>query len=277
MRMRRCLFVICAALMVLVTAPRLSAFGAVGHHVVARIAWALMTPAAQDRAAALLDGRLDVFVAASTWADEVRGDRPQTYNWHFVDIPVGLEKYEPKRDCPASDRGDCVIAAIARARAELADAGRSKELRAESLKYLIHFVGDIHQPLHAIDNLDRGGNDVRVAPLREDGRTTNLHSTWDTGLINLSPETEAARADRLVATIRKDQPVSLNVIQWAEDSHRLAATVAYSYDGFKIGGLPAEPLVLPQPYRDKAIATIDAQLTLAGARLGAILNEILGK
>jgi hypothetical protein len=114
--MRRHLAVLLAAVAVLLTSPRASAFGAVGHHVVARIAWALMSATAQDRAAALLDGRQDVFVASSTWADEVRSAKPETYNWHFVDIPVGITTYDAARDCPATG-GDCVIAAIARLRA----------------------------------------------------------------------------------------------------------------------------------------------------------------
>lgn len=237
-----------------------------------------MSPAAQDRAAALLDGRQDVFVAASTWADEVRSAKPETYNWHFVDIPVGETKYDARRDCLASDRGDCVIAEIARARAELADQSRPQGQRAETLKYLIHFVGDVHQPLHAIDNHDRGGNDVRIAALRGDeGRATNLHACWDTGLINLSDETEAARADRLRASLRA-QPadVKLDVISWAEHSHDLAETVAYRYPGFSRSGPPADLVTLDQPYRDAAMKTIDQQLAIAGARLAAMLNDILG-
>src|SRR5262249_41402631 len=78
---------------VLVFAPGLSrsvlAWGAVGHHVVARIAWARLTPAARSAVTTLLGGgREEEFIAASTWADDVRGARPETYNWHFVDIPV---------------------------------------------------------------------------------------------------------------------------------------------------------------------------------------------
>jgi hypothetical protein len=132
--------------------------------------------------------------------------------------------------------------------------------------------------LHAIDNHDRGGNDVRVAALRgEEGRATNLHSAWDTGLINLSTETEAARADRLLADLRAHPPAAnFDAVTWAEDSHGIAERVAYSYPGFSPAGPPADAVILDEAYRGRALAAIDRQLELAGARLGVLLNAILG-
>lgn len=274
--------VVAAVALLVLTLPRaiapVEAFGALGHHVIARLAWGLMTPAARDRSAALLDGRQDAFVAASTWADEIRSARPETYNWHFVDIPMGQRRYDAARDCPPTEKGDCVVAAIARARAELEDPGRPQPLRAESLKFLVHFVGDVHQPLHTIDNHDRGGNDVKVAALRgDDGRATNLHAAWDTGLINLSPETEAARADRLFAGLTaRPRDANMDVAVWAEQSHDIAERVAYAYPGFSPAGPPADAITLDETYRAQALASIDRQLAMAGARLAALLNEIFG-
>ena len=277
--MRRSALAVVISLALISVSSPVRGWGAVGHHVIARIAWSLMSPAARERAGALLNGRMDEFVASATWADEIRSAKPQTYNWHFVDIPVGEARYSEVRDCQASEKGDCVIAEIARARAEIADASRPQADRAESLKYLIHFVGDVHQPLHAIDNHDRGGNDVRVMALRGDeGRNTNLHAAWDTGLINLSTETEAARADRLLADLRANPAdVNADVVKWAEASHDLAERVAYHYPGFSRTGPPADPITLDQPYREAALKVIDRQLALAGARLGAMLDVILGK
>ncbi len=271
------------------TAP-VSAWGVVGHRVVARLAWALMTPAARDRAATLFEagqepGRearaQEAFVAGATWADEVRAARPETYNWHFVDIPVGEARYDAARDCPPTEKGDCAIAAIARARVEMVEAGRSNTLKAEALKFLIHFVGDLHQPLHAIDNHDRGGNDVRVAALRgEDGRATNLHAVWDTGLINLSTETEVARADRLLAQFHirtQAQPldVVLDAVRWAEESHDIGVRVVYRYASFVLTGPGPEPIVLDEAYRATAIAEIDRRQELAGVRLATLLIALL--
>jgi len=258
------------------------AWGAQGHHVVARIAWALMTPAARDRTSALLvvqGGQgMDAFVAAATWADDVRQDRPATYNWHFVNIHVSETKYDAVQHCPPSERGDCVVAAIARLRAELVDANRSPELRAESLKFLIHFVGDMHQPLHTIDNKDRGGNDVKVEPLRgEDGRATTLHGAWDTGLINLSDETEAARAQRLIIDLASHpDSADLDVVKWAEANHDVATQVVYRYPGFTAAGPPTTAVTLDTAYRDAAVKAIDRQLQLGGARLAALLNSLIG-
>jgi hypothetical protein len=171
-----------------------------------------------------------------------------------------------------------VIAEIARARAELVDPRRDTALKAESLKYLIHFVGDLHQPLHSVDNHDRGGNDVKVVALRgEEGRATNLHSAWDTGLINLSTETEAARAARLLADLR-EHPVNLtlDVVRWADESHDVATHSVYRYPKFSPDGPPTDPVELDEAYRAAATAAIDRQLEVAGARLAALLNSLFG-
>jgi hypothetical protein len=261
-------------------ATRLSAWGAQGHHIVARIAWALMVPAARTEATSLLGGGQDAFVASATWADDVRSSRPETYNWHFVDIPVDRSRYDAARDCPPTEKGDCVIAEIARARAELADPKRSPALRAESLKFLVHFVGDIHQPLHAIDDHDRGGNDVLVASLGDgpQGRATNLHAVWDTGVINLSTQTEAAHADALLAAL-KTHPADAHtdVVKWAEESHDIALRVAYHYPQFRPDGPPKDAVVLGEAYLTVAASTMDERLMTAGARLAALLNAILGR
>src|SRR6187397_2686238 len=100
---------IAATTLWLASTGTVSAWGAQGHHVVARIAWALMTPLARERASALLAVQgdqpsqgMDAFVAAATWADDVRQDRPATYNWHFVNIHVSETKYDATRHCPPS-------------------------------------------------------------------------------------------------------------------------------------------------------------------------------
>lgn len=273
---------IAAATFWLAGAATVAAWGAQGHHVVARIAWALMTPAARDRASALLDAQgrpgMDAFVAAATWADDVRQDRPATYNWHFVNIHVSEKTYDAARHCTQTERGDCVVAAIARLRAELVDPNQSPALKAESLKFLIHFVGDLHQPLHTIDNRDRGGNDVKVEALRgEDGRATTLHGAWDTGLINLSTETEVARAERLIIDLAS-HPVAadLDVVKWAEGNHDVATRVVYGFPGFTPAGPPATAITLDADYRAAAMKVIDRQLQLGGARLAALLNSLIG-
>lgn len=270
-----CAVLTLAAALWLPASARLSAWGAQGHHIVARIAWARLSPAARERATTMLGGGQDAFLAASTWPDEIRSSRPETSNWHFVDIPVEASHYDAARDCRPTDHGDCIIAAIARARAELIDPARLDEQRAEALKFVIHLVGDVHQPLHDVDDHDRGGNDVHVEALRgAEGRATNLHAAWDTGLINLSTETEAAHAVRLLDDLQTRPPdTTIDVVKWAEDGHALAVKVAYAYPGFSPAGPPREAVTLDAAYRTAAVATIDQQLERGGARLAAILNS----
>ncbi len=252
------------------------AWGPTGHRVVVRLALARLTPDAARLVRELLDGAdpLD----ASTWADQVRNDRPETYNWHFVDIPFGARSYVPSRDCRPTDRGDCVIAAIDRARTVVADASRSRADRAEALKFLLHLVADVHQPLHDIDNHDRGGNDV---PTLVDGyepppgrSPPNLHAVWDSVLIDQRGLDAAAYADALVSRLPSGgAPETIDVVAWALDAHALAERFAYAYPGFSRTGPPTAPVHLDRAYQRAAGAVVDRQLLRAGIRLAAVLNE----
>jgi hypothetical protein len=121
-------------------------WGGEGHRIVANIAEARLTPAAKAQILLLLDGAHLADVAS--WADEVRRDRPGTSNGHYVDIPYEASSYDASRDCKPTDRGDCGIAEIDRAERVLSYTSQSKAARVEALKFLVHFVGDLHQPLH---------------------------------------------------------------------------------------------------------------------------------
>jgi len=259
---------------------QLGAWGVEGHHLIARIALSQMTPDA-TRAVQDLLGTED-FVACSTWADEVRPQRPETYNWHFVDIPYDQYAYNAGRDCPSSARGDCIVAELDRTRQVLLDATRAKDQQKEALKFLIHFVGDLHQPLHAIDNHDRGGNDVHVLLVGHPPPATgslNLHTVWDTTLISQRGLDEAAYAERLIQEVRAHPlPVGLiDFAQWAGDTHQIAVQYAYAYAGFSPTGPPANPVELGTEYQAQGQLAVDHQLELAGVRLAAILNGLFAK
>jgi hypothetical protein len=261
------------AVVLLAGGPRVRAWGPIGHHIVARLAERRLTPAAR----AAVESRLgkDEFVTASTWADDIRKGHPETYNWHFVDIPVARNTYDAARDCPPSDRGDCVIAELVRAQRSLRDASLGSDVRAESLKFLIHFVSDLHQPLHAIDNADRGGNDTRV--LMADGRVSNLHAIWDSFLIQSRGLDEAAYA----AVLQRDMeqhpidPGPVDFVKWAEEAHSVALEVTCGFPEFTPGVPPKEPIKLNDAYFRRALVTVDHQLELAAVRLAAVLNEAL--
>src|SRR5690348_7367619 len=134
------------------------AWGPQGHEAIARIASDNLSPAAHLRISQLLGGDAPaLMVLDSNWADEIRAGRPQTANWHFVNIEIGSKGYDARRDC-AHD--DCVVAQIQHDMTVLRDPKAPHPAKIEALRFLIHFVGDLHQPLHAADRHDKGGNNL---------------------------------------------------------------------------------------------------------------------
>ena len=163
-------------------------WGQEGHAIVAEIAQRRLDPQTLAKIETLLKSEAPSLDAPSvalasigSWADDYRAQHPGTANWHFVDILYERGTYDPGVDCkPDPKAGDCIINAIDRARKTLADCGKPAEDRTEALKFLVHFVGDVHQPLHTADRNDHGGNDVQVTFF---GQPMKLHAVWDTGLI----------------------------------------------------------------------------------------------
>jgi hypothetical protein len=248
------------------------AWGAEGHRIIAAIAANELTPAAKSQIEQLL-GSGDASAAmmdASTWADEVRSQRPQTAPWHFVDIPVGSAGYDYLRDCIGQN---CVVSQIDRVERALADKRVLPAGRAEALRFLIHFVGDVHQPLHAADSRDKGGNGTRVIL---EGRRTNLHAVWDVDMVRAlgrSPEEISAQLEREItpADIRMWQAGS--GLDWALESFRIASREIYGKLGGP-GGTDA-PIILPPDYTASESAEVRQQLEKAGVRLAWVLNEAL--
>jgi hypothetical protein len=236
-----------------------SAWGTTGHQIIAELAQRRLSAAARAQVTTLLHGA--TLASVASWADDVRSSRPETARWHFVDIPREASRYDAARDCAPEAQGDCVIAAIERFRQVLADRRRPESERAEALKFLVHFVGDLHQPLHSIDDHDRGGNGVPVTLF---GQPTNLHAVWDSGLIAHTGLGVAEYVARLEAS---DVDASGTPISWAEEAHRAAVDHAYV--------IPADRR-LDEPYYDANRPVVDLQLARGGARLARLLNETLG-
>jgi hypothetical protein len=243
-------------------------WGADGHRIVANIAEARLTPTAKAQVQSLLDGAH--LADVSVWADEIRRDHPETSRWHYVDIPYEASSYDATRDCRHADHGDCVIAEIARAEKVLGDASRTKTDRAEALKFLVHFVGDMHQPLHSIErkdpvtgNGDAGGNAVKVTFF---GNPANLHAVWDSGIVTHGGVT-VEQVEKWLATQDEKVLVQGNPTQWALAAHDLAIHNTYV--------LPAD-LQLSDDYVNKNVPVVVAQLGSAGVRLASIVNRVLG-
>lgn len=248
----------------LMSASPAGAWGREGHEIIGKVAEAHLAEPTRRAALQLLSGQ--ALSAVAYWADEVRDARPETMRWHFVNVPRNAPRFDATRDCTHTLEGDCTVAAIHRARVAIANTSRSSEERAEALKFLVHFIGDLHQPLHCADNNDRGGNDVAVVFFRT---PTNLHAVWDGGLIQKTGASVEAYVSRLLAWLKLQNQSALaagTVEAWANECHSLARRHAYR--------LP-EDRVLAGHYYDRSIPVVDAQLSKAGLRLGRMLNELL--
>lgn len=243
-----------------------------GHRVVASLAEQRLTPHTAEAVRDILDGQS--LADASVWADNIKQYRHDADALHYVNIPLTATAYDSARDCP---HGSCIIAAIASDRRVLANPSASPLDRAEALRFLIHFMGDLHQPLHAADNQDRGGNCV---PLALGGpRTVNLHSYWDTVAVEaIDPD-----ADRLARTLAAEiTPAQRKVWEqgdartWALESFAIAKASVYTL-GSKPGcATDTAPVALPVGYGETAKAVVAEQLKKAGVRLALELNRALG-
>jgi len=290
------------------------AWGCKGHQTVALIAERHLTPEAHRYLESLLkenpiDPQLyrycgnfkgSLFADSSSWPDDVRN----TLNngpWHYLDIPRGSPPHGPVE--PYCGDTGCVTKAIADQLGILKDPHADARKRADALRYLIHFMGDLHMPLHAITNNDEGGNCVpvqyfrRVPQEHNHSYTPNLHSLWDTTIVERDMEGADPReyADFLEKSLARDfdawQNAGIRVDDWAWESYVLAQSVVY-------GKLrPKVPVEMPvavdactddnhvgdrllkmrfavgEKYQDAAAPVVQKRLAQAGIRLAMVLND----
>ena len=261
--------IIIAILFLLISSPsRAFAWGGIGHRVVGMIAAQHLTPKAHQEIAKLLQPG-ETLATISTYADEIRNSRPDTRRLHFVNIPLMATSYMASRDCRSSDEGDCIIAALERFRIELANVKETRERRVFALKFIVHLVGDLHQPLHCGDNNDRGGNDVKVTWFGPNERQQNLHGVWDYAIIEHGGRKEDDWFQILSATITPEKIPAIQqgtVTSWALES--LAAAKEHAYK------IPPNGK-LGQVYYNKTLPVVEKRLLNAGLRLARVLNEAL--
>lgn len=257
---------------------QLSAWGPKGHAIVADIAAAHLTPTAKSNLQLLLGN--DSLASIASWADDVRKQRDESYDWHFVDIPKDASGFSQERDCfrpqdnhkdALTDHHNCVVDRIEMFQKVLGDETASRAERLEALKWIVHFVGDLHQPLHAIDEA-RGGNDIKVVAFGSDqcgNYPCNLHWTWDTLLLEhtgYSEEDYVHRLEQLIAEKNLTALAGGTPEQWANESHLQARRI-----------LEAKPVAIDEQYYHDNIGLVDQKLALAGLRLATVLNNTLGK
>ena len=248
----------------LLTSPA-RAWGPLGHAVVAELAERQLDPRAEAEVRRLLapEGH-DRLAQIASWADEIQDDPSMAALWretralHYVNFPRGNCHYEPPRDCPD---GRCVVGALAHYTAVLADAGRSDDERRNALKFVVHFVGDVHQPLHAGWRDDKGGNTYQV---QFAGKGSNLHRVWDSGLLATRGLDMTAYADALAAA---PAPLASSgaFAAWAEASCRIVATPGFYPDGHFID----------EAYVERWRPVAEQRLREAGQRLAEVLDRAL--
>lgn len=302
-----------------IIAPSAASWGCAGHEIIALIADSQLNAHAramvnQILAASPIDPDLrrfcggtglDAFVGSATWADDERSIDPKTAGWHFIDVPRGAPKGSIAGYCPESS--GCITKAISDELAILRDPKASAASKADALRYVIHLVGDLHQPLHATTNDDEGGNCVPVAFFEQTPEETNaergtyrpnLHGVWDTAIIERwahgrSPQELADELESKFKTeipIWASQPVAMD--GWAWESHDVAERVVYGDLPAKVAIEKAQPVntcadddhvsarmlklheQIGQQYEDAAEPVVEEQLAKAGARLAAVLNSV---
>lgn len=275
-------------LALLLAAPGVAAaWSAEGHRIICEIAWQRFTPRAR---ALVLDLRRNdpqarkTFSDSCVWADQVKGkDGPfaHTYAYHFVNVPNGSSGYDPQRDCPAPKR--CAPWAVSHYTQRLRDPSLPKAARAEALKFVSHFVGDLHQPLHAGRAQDRGGNSILVDFFGDYGscetrgrkRPLNLHAIWDHNIVRRAGLRWPKTAETLAAAITTGQAESWNdpdPSTWTNESFRLCESFVYDLpETVRHCWLRAYGKVTPA-YYERALAITQEQLQKAGVRLAALID-----
>ena len=293
-------FQFCVALILLVVkVPDSAAWGPQGHRVIGFIADGHLKPEVKELIAEKFN--INSLADVATWADRTRKKRKEESSWHYTNIEEGQWTYNAERDCP--DRA-CVTEKIHEFSGILVDRSTSLRERKDALKFLVHFVGDVHQPLHLGNLKDRGGGTLRFL---YKGKVASLHYLWDGGLIDWGGEPPqvgvAADSNAAVTQTRPPKAWSLfpagvarsrrvggasllkyaarlngrvsevevstwslsTVSDWANESRSLALKEAYNVDKDD----------LSKAYIKRGQEIINLRLTQAGVRLAHLLNTIL--
>jgi len=265
-RLQRVARGVAAGVLMLIMATQQSwAWGREGHRLTALVAEQYLTPTTKAAIAELL--HKETLVDVAPWADEYRANHPETAKWHFVDIPKAEEKFDRNRDCPVSESDpkspwhDCVTDRILYFEGRLGDTSLNLEERTMALKFLVHFIGDIHQPFHAMGD-ERGGNGITVTfmGMPECGQyKCNLHGVWDDSLIENQGLSEKKYTERLLQEIKDnhwERMAGGEPTTWANVSHHYAVEAYAPYGA-----------LITHEYVAEETKVVDAQLALCGLRL----------
>ncbi|HTY63734.1 MAG TPA: S1/P1 nuclease [Acidobacteriota bacterium] len=241
------------------------AWGRIGHRVAARMAETRLTSVARAAVRAILGPGISL-ADASTWADEQR-EVEESYRWHFVNIPISAERYDPRYCSPKG----CVVSKIEEFMRALRNPKAERQQKEQALRFLVHLIADLHQPLHVGDNNDQGGNRLQV---RFFGEGSNLHHVWDSLVIDRHTKNENVwlwdfdfvANPRLAAEWSKGTPEdwATESLQVAKEAYQLPGENKRIRSGARLGN----------EYYRFALPVIRTQLAKAGIRTAFVLNSI---
>ncbi len=285
MRRLPAVFVLSFLLTVLPALPAL-AWSNLGHRMVGELAQRHLSPAAKAEVALLLAGEPEPSLAGvASWADTLRNEDPErfkaTSRWHYINAKGGGCAFDAARDCPD---GNCVTEAIKTQRAILADRSQPLAARRDALKFVVHLVGDVHQPMHAGNRTDSGGNRFQISlrtPIKPEAYAakdyvdgvmgTNLHSIWDYYLFASTGRSFGVYSNRLDALPWPPYPPASKYdvmpLAWAGESCRL----------IDARGIYPEQHTMDDAYLDAMRPLAEQRVRQAAWRLAQLLNETLGK
>jgi hypothetical protein len=268
------------------------AFGPDGHRIVGEIAQPLLTPRAlqgveyllrEDRLADRTPSGRKTIAEVAYWADEIKDFKwgKARGAWHYDDIPV-CETPDPAKYC----RVNCASRRLEEQIGILGDRSQHPRRRNEALKWVVHLIGDIHQPLHAADNRDHGGNHVRASFFGETENPPwgpiNLHAIWDVHIVSRMLKERDPAQQLLASPIAEAERAAWergSIADWMAESHEVAKSVVYGNlpGGLSCGPRQAAAVPIGEDYYAKAAPALAQQMRKAGVRLARVLNETLGR
>jgi hypothetical protein len=241
----------------------IGSWGTLGHQTVARIAENHLSPKARQAVHVLL-GK-ETLADVSNWADEIRPLPEYKYAapLHYINVPSGLD-YNAFSKAVTSQQTDNIYTAIMQCKKKLLDKTVTREQKTEALKFLVHFVGDAHQPMHVSRAEDKGGNTIQV---QFDGKGTNLHALWDSKLI----EHQAFDLEKMLKNY--DQAGNKEIAAWQHDE-----VLKWLFESYQICDTlyaeTAKENKLTEDYYTAHIPIVEKRIDKSGIRLAGLLNEI---
>ena len=234
-------------------------WGDKGHEIIAYIGQAHLSEQAREKVKGIL--KKSTMAEASIWPDHQGRKIPDMNPFHYVNLPENATAYDFSRDCP---EGNCVVQAIFWYQRAMVNKEAPLNVRRIALRYVIHLIGDVHQPLHAGYRKDKGGNDI---PVIFQGRKMNLHQLWDSGVLESEGGSAAEIANRMNSRLTSDKIKAWETgspSTWAFESFTYARSCAYK--------IPEDGKITEE-YQKRAMPIMEQRVAQAGIRLAGVLNQ----